>query len=76
VNADPLRAAAQSSAEHMVKQLLPREGRHRAACYHESAALGQGYFRSMSTTSAVIGVFRDVLLQLLFIHELIVLQRS
>lgn len=27
------------------------------ACYRESAALGQGYFRSMSTTSAIIGLF-------------------
>lgn len=27
------------------------------ACYRESAASGQGYFRSMSTTSAITGLF-------------------
>lgn len=54
-SADTVRAAAWASAE----QLLPAEGRApgRQACYRESAALGLGYFRSMSTTSAVAGFF-------------------
>lgn len=53
-----------------------RRGKHQAGMLPWVSCFVQGYFGSMSTTSAIIGGFRNVLPQLHFVREPIMLPRS